>query len=70
MDAKVNQNAANVTLLESTVANNKQASAQQVAQVSAEVATAKDGVATNKADIQQTSSALADTNGKLSTLWS
>ncbi|MBP8571012.1 DUF1983 domain-containing protein, partial [Listeria monocytogenes] len=35
-----------------------------------EVATAKDGVATNKADIQQTSSALADTNGKLSTLWS
>ncbi|MGU9827714.1 phage tail protein [Pseudomonas sp. LF242] len=70
VDAKVNQNAANVTLLESTVANNKQASAQQVAQVSAEVATAKDGVATNKADIQQTSSALADTNGKLSTLWS
>ncbi|MBT0623527.1 DUF1983 domain-containing protein [Pseudomonas fluorescens] len=70
VDAKVNQNAANVTLLESTVASNKQASAQQVAQVSAEVATAKDGVATNKADIQQTSSALADTNGKLSTLWS
>ncbi|WP_428555966.1 host specificity protein J [Pseudomonas edaphica] len=63
LDAKVNQNAANVTLLESTVATNKQASAQQVAQVSAEVAT-------NKAAIQQTTSALADTNGKLSTIWS
>ncbi|WP_421666869.1 DUF1983 domain-containing protein [Pseudomonas veronii] len=63
IDAKVNQNAANVTLLESTVASNKEASAQQVAQVSAEVAT-------NKAAIQQTTSALADTNGKLSTLWS
>ncbi|MCX9150450.1 phage tail protein [Pseudomonas sp. TB1-B1] len=70
LDSKVNQNAANVTLLESTVANNKQASAQQVAQVSAEVASAKDGVATNKAAIQQTSSALADTNDKLSTIWS
>lgn len=84
VDAKVNQNAANVTLLESTVANNKQASAQQISQVSAEVAATKDdivttkgdiaankdGVATNKAAIQQTSSALADTNGKLSTLWS
>lgn len=63
IDAKVNQNAANVTLLESTVASNKEASAQQVAQVSAEVAN-------NKAAIQQTTSALADTNGKLSTLWS
>ncbi|SFA83605.1 Phage-related protein, tail component [Pseudomonas simiae] len=63
LDAKVNQNAANVTLLESTVANNKQASAQQIAQVSAEVAD-------NKAVIQQTTSALADTNNKLSTIWS
>lgn len=63
LDAKVNQNAANVTLLESTVANNKQASAQQVAQVSAEVAS-------NKATILQTTSALADTTDKLSTLWS
>lgn len=63
IDAKVNQNAANVTLLESTVASNKEASAQQVAQVNAEVAN-------NKAAIQQTTSALADTNGKLSTLWS
>lgn len=63
IDAKVNQNAANVTFLERTVANNKEASAQQVAQVSAEVAS-------NKSAIQQTSSALADTNGKLSTLWS
>lgn len=63
IDAKVNQNAANVTLLESTVANNKQATAQQIAQVSAEVAD-------NKAVIQQTTSALADTNDKLSTIWS
>lgn len=63
IDSKVNQNAANVTLLESTVANNKQASAQQIAQVSAEVAD-------NKAVIQQTTSALADTNDKLSTIWS
>ena len=63
LDAKVNQNAANVTLLESAVANNKQASAQQIAQVSAEVAD-------NKAVIQQTTSALADTNNKLSTIWS
>ncbi len=63
LDAKVNQNAANVTILESTVATNKQSSAQQVAQVSAEVAT-------NKAAIQQATSALADTNGKLSTIWS
>ncbi|UNM17262.1 DUF1983 domain-containing protein [Pseudomonas sp. ArH3a] len=70
VDAKVNQNAANVTLLESTVANNKQASAQQISQVNAEVATAKDGVATNKADIQQTASALAKTNGDLATIWS
>lgn len=63
IDAKVNQNAANVTLLESTVASNKEASAQQVAQVNAEVAN-------NKAAIQQTTSALANTNGQLSTLWS
>ncbi|WP_252959405.1 host specificity protein J [Pseudomonas simiae] len=63
LDAKVNQNTANVTLLESTVANNKQASAQQIAQVSAEVAD-------NKAVIQQTASAVADTNNKLSTIWS
>ena len=63
IDSKVNQNAANVTQLESTVANNKQASAQQVAQVSAEVEN-------NKAVIQQTTSALADTNDKLSTIWS
>ncbi len=63
LDAKVNQNAANVTLLESTVANNKQASAQKIAQVSAEVAD-------NKAVIQQTTSALADTNNQLSTIWS
>lgn len=63
IDSKVNQNTANVTLLESTVANNKQASAQQIAQVSAEVAD-------NKAVIQQTTSALADTNDKLSTIWS
>ncbi|MFL1556713.1 host specificity protein J [Pseudomonas sp. O11] len=63
LDAKVSQNAANVTLLESAVATNKQASAQQVAQVSAEVVS-------NKAAIQQTTSALADTSGKLSTLWS
>ncbi|WP_330208926.1 host specificity protein J [Pseudomonas sp. Z13] len=63
IDSKVNQNSANVTLLESTVASNKQASAQQIAQVSAEVAS-------NKAVIQQTTSALADTNNKLSTIWS
>ncbi len=63
LDAKVNQNAANVTLLESTVATNKQASAQQVAQVSAEVAN-------NKAAVQQTTSALAETDGKLATIWS
>ncbi|MFK3605921.1 DUF1983 domain-containing protein [Pseudomonas fluorescens] len=67
VDAKINQNAANVTLLESAVANNKQASAQQIVQLSAEV---KDGDATNKSLIQQTSSALATTNDKLSTLWS
>lgn len=67
VDAKINQNAANVTLLESAVANNKQASAQQIVQLSAEV---KDGDATNKSLIQQTSSALATTNNKLSTLWS
>lgn len=67
VDAKINQNAANVTLLESAVASNKQASAQQIAQLSAEV---KDGDSTNKSLIQQTSDALAETNGKLSTLWS
>ncbi|WMN15593.1 phage tail protein [Pseudomonas piscis] len=63
LDSKVDQQAANITLVEQTVANNKQATAQQLSQVNA-------AVADNKAAIQTTSSALADTNGKLSTIWS
>ncbi|POA52139.1 MULTISPECIES: phage tail protein [unclassified Pseudomonas] len=63
LDSKVDQQAANITLVEQTMANNKQATAQQLSQVNA-------AVADNKAAIQMTSSALADTNGKLSTIWS
>ncbi len=63
LDAKVGDNAANLTTLEKVVATNELAMSQSLVQLSAEVGD-------NKAAVQQTTQALAETNGKLSTLWS
>ena len=63
LDAKVGDNAANLTTLEKVVATNELAMSQSLVQLSAEVGD-------NKAAVQQTTEALAETNGKLSTLWS
>lgn len=62
-DAKIGENAANITELEEVVATNESATATKIDQLSV-------SVGQNTAAVQQTSSALADTNGKLSTLWS
>lgn len=63
LDAKVGDNAANLTTLEKVVATNELAMSQSLVQLSAEVGD-------NKAAVQQATEALAETNGKLSTLWS
>ncbi|MHC8299627.1 TipJ family phage tail tip protein [Pseudomonas sp. ZS1P83] len=69
-DAKITSNtdgitqvAANVTSLTEVVATNNSATATKIDQLSA-------SVGSNTAAIQQTSTAFADTNGKLSTMWS
>jgi predicted phage tail protein len=62
-DAKIGENAANITELEEVVATNESAAATKIEQLNA-------SVGQNSAAIQQTSNAYADTAGKLSTMWS
>jgi hypothetical protein len=62
-DAQIGQNAANITELEEVVATNESATATKIDQLNV-------SVGQNSAAIQQTSSAYADTAGKLSTMWS
>ena len=63
LDATVAESAANVTNLRQVVATDKEATAQAITQVSVKVGE-------NSAAIQETSTAYADTTGKLSTMWS
>lgn len=62
-DAKIGENAANITELEQVVATNESATATKIDQMNV-------SVGQNTAAIQQTSTAYADTAGKLSTMWS
>ena len=62
-DAKIGENAANITELEQVVATNESATATKIDQLNV-------SVGENSAAIQQTSTAYADTTGKLSTMWS
>jgi len=62
-DAKIGENAANITELEQVVATNESATATKIEQLNV-------SVGDNSAAIQQTSTAYADTAGKLSTMWS
>ncbi len=62
-DAKIGENAANITELEEVVATNESATATKIDQLNV-------SVGENSAAIQQTSTAYADTAGKLSTMWS
>jgi predicted phage tail protein len=63
LDAEVGENAANITELEQVVATNNSAMVTKTDQLSA-------SVGQNTAAIQQTSTAFADTSGKLNTMWS
>jgi predicted phage tail protein len=69
-DAKIGTNAANITQLERVVATNESATATKIDQLSVSVAQNGSAINVNTAAIQQTSAAFADTNGKLSTMWS
>ncbi|MCE0464913.1 phage tail protein [Pseudomonas uvaldensis] len=62
-DAQIDENAANLTTLEQVVATNESATATKIDQLTATVGQ-------NTAAIQQTSTAYADTSGKLNTMWS
>ncbi len=62
-DAKIGENAANITELEEVVATNESATATKIDQLNV-------SVGQNSAAIQQTATAYADTAGKLSTMWS
>ena len=62
-DAKIGENAANITELEEVVATNEAATATKITQLTA-------AVDENEAAIQETATAYADTSGKLSTMWS
>jgi hypothetical protein len=62
-DAKIGENAANITELEEVVATNESATATKIDQLNV-------SVGQNSAAIQQTSTAYADTAGKLSAMWS
>jgi len=62
-DAKIGENAANITELEQVVATNESATATKIDQLNV-------SVGQNTAAIQQTSTAYADTAGKLNTMWS
>lgn len=63
LDVQVGQSSANVSELTEVVATNQSATATKIDQLTA-------SVGQNTAAVQQTASALADTTGKLSTLWS
>lgn len=63
LDVQVGQSSANVSSLTEVVATNQSATATKIDQLTA-------SVGQNTAAVQQTASALADTTGKLSTLWS
>lgn len=62
LEARVGGNESRITTVETTAATNQQATATALQQLNA-------SVAGNTAAIQQTSSAYADTAGKLSTMW-
>ncbi|RBB99685.1 DUF1983 domain-containing protein [Pseudomonas sp. MWU12-2115] len=62
-DAAIGENAANITELEEVVATNASATATKIEQLNV-------SVGQNAAAIQQTSTAYADTAGKLNTMWS
>lgn len=62
-DVAIGENAANITELEQVVANNESATATKIDQLNV-------SVGQNSAAIQQTSTAYADTAGKLNTMWS
>lgn len=62
-DVKIGENAANITELEQVVATNESATATKIEQLNV-------SAGDNSAAIQQTSTAYADTAGKLSTMWS
>ncbi|MET0775455.1 MAG: phage tail protein [Pseudomonas mandelii] len=70
LDAKVGQNAANLTTLEQVVATNNSATSTKIDQLSVSVEQNGTAIQQNSAAIQQTSTAYADTAGKLSTMWS
>jgi len=63
LTAEVGENSASVTDLRQVVATDKEATAQAITQVNVKVGE-------NTAAIQETSTAYADTSGKLSTMWS
>ncbi|MFW9099540.1 host specificity protein J [Pseudomonas sp. P4795] len=63
LTSKVGENEASVTDLRQTVATDKEATAQALTQVNVKVGE-------NTVAIQETSTAYADTSGKLSTMWS
>jgi dsDNA-binding SOS-regulon protein len=63
LTATVGENEANVIDLRKAVATDKEATAQAITQVNVKVGE-------NSAAIQETSTAFADTSGKLSTMWS
>lgn len=63
LDAKVGDNEANITDLRQVVATDREATAQAITQVNVKVGE-------NSAAIQETSTAFANTDGKLSTMWS
>ncbi|MHC8396121.1 TipJ family phage tail tip protein [Pseudomonas sp. LB3P93] len=62
-DVAIGENAANITELEQVVATNQSATATKIDQLNV-------SVGQNAAAIQQTSTAYADTAGKLTTMWS
>ncbi|KAA0983323.1 host specificity protein J [Pseudomonas sp. ANT_J28] len=62
-DAAIGENAANITELEQVVATNESATSTKIDQLNV-------SVGQNTAAIQQTSTAYADTAGKLTTMWS
>jgi predicted phage tail protein len=77
LDAEVGDNAANITELEQVVATNNSAMVTKTDQLSVSVAQNTSAIGSNTsainvntAAIQQTATAFADTNGKLSTMWS
>ena len=63
LNVSVGQNTANITSLAQTVSTNDSATTTKIDQLNV-------AVGQNTAAIQQTSTALADTNGKLTTMWS